>query len=108
MIFCLLIVFTRQLEILVTTLLGFLYRHCCLSTIYHEKICSSLVFVTATTTFMDFKNRRLLSDQPCARTFGEKSSVLMRVISHPRPISYPLLKWVKKKTNNYSILIRHI
>ena len=41
---------------------------------------------------MDLKNRRLLSVQPCARTFREKSSILMRPISHPR------LKWVKKKT----------
>ena len=39
---------------------------------------------------MDLKNRRLLSVQPCARTFREKSSTLMRPISHPR------LKWVKK------------
>ena len=39
---------------------------------------------------MDLKNRRLLSVQPCARTFREKSSILMR------PISDPGLKWVKK------------
>ena len=81
---------TRQSQLLLNGF--FRYHHSCLSTIYHEKISSSLVFFTATSTFMDFKNRRLLSGQPCSRTIREKSSVLMRLISHPG------LKWVKKKT----------